>query len=141
MRQISHQVSGQGSRQVALTAALASALFLFNSGLFAQAPPQQVPPQAPAQEPTTPQRKLNLTVEQRYTIREFIKDVKSEPASTPAPAVGDAIPQDVRPQPMPDAVAQKVPQVKTHKFFIAKDEIVIVDPKDNTVTELIKIEN
>ena len=132
MRQISHQVSGQGSRQVALTAALASALFLFNSGLFAQAPPQQVPPQAPAQEPTTPQRKLNLTVEQRYTIRE---------ASTPAPAVGDAIPQDVRPQPMPDAVAQKVPQVKTHKFFIAKDEIVIVDPKDNTVTELIKIEN
>jgi hypothetical protein len=40
---------------------------------------------------------------------------------------------------MPDAVAQKVPQVKAHKFFVAKDEIVIVDPKDNTVAELIKL--
>jgi hypothetical protein len=118
------------------------ALILANSELSAQNLPQQAPLQeAPTQEPAAPKRKLNLTVEQRFTIRELIKDVKSKPASAPAPAVGDAIPADVQPQPMPDAVAQKVPQVKAHKFFVAKDEIVIVDPKDNTVAELIKLEN
>jgi len=134
-------------RQASVMAALALALILANSELSAQNLPQQAPPQqaplqqAPTQEPaTTTKRKLNLTLEQRFTIRELIKDVKSKPASAAAaPAVGDAIPADVQPQPMPAAVAQKVPQVKAHKFFVAKDEIVIVDPKDNTVAELIKL--
>jgi len=141
-----HQASDMTSVMPSVMAALALALILANSELSAQNLPQQAPPQqaplqqAPTQEPAiTPKRKLNLTVEQRFTIRELIKDVKSKPAS--APAVGDAIPADVQPQPMPAAVAQKVPQVKAHKFFVAKDEIVIVDPKDNTVAELIKLEN
>jgi hypothetical protein len=148
MRQASVMTSFMASVMTSVMAALALALILANSELSAQnlpqlAPPQQAPlQQAPTQEPAiTPKRKLNLTVEQRFTIRELIKDVKSKPASAPAPAVGDAIPADVQPQPMPDAVAQKVPQVKAHKFFVAKDEIVIVDPKDNTVAELIKLEN
>ena len=64
-----------------------------------------------------------------------------EPLSAPAPAVGEPIAQNIRLQPMPDAVAQKVPQVKAHKFFVANGEIVIVDPKDNTVAERIKLEN
>jgi hypothetical protein len=31
--------------------------------------------------------------------------------------------------------------VKAHKFFVANGDIVIVDPKDNTVAERIKLEN
>jgi len=36
-------------------------------------------------------------------------------------------------------VAQKVPQVKSHRFFLTAQQIVIVDPKDNKVADVIKL--
>ena len=96
--------------------------------------------QTPAQEPVTVSPKLNLTLEQRHVIREIIKDMKAEPAATNIrAAVGDQIPTDIKMQAMPSQVAQKVPQVKTHEFFIADGQIVIVDPKDHKVVEMIKL--
>ena len=102
----------------------------------------QTPPATPPQQqlpPTTP--KLNLTLEQRYTIKEIIKDVKADgtPANVQA-TVGEPIPQGVSPQPMPTAVAQKVPQVKAHRYFLTEEQVVIVDPKDNKVVEVIKLQ-
>jgi hypothetical protein len=44
-----------------------------------------------------------------------------------------------RMQPMPPDVGRKVPQVKAHLFLVTADEIVIVDPKDNKVAELIEL--
>src|SRR5262245_44781756 len=101
-----------------------------------QTPPQQVPPAL--ERPVTP--KLNLSLEQRFTIREIIKDKKSEGAAVDArAAVGDPVPQGVTTQPMPSDVAQKVPQVKAHRYFLTAQDIVIVDPKDNRVAEVIKL--
>jgi hypothetical protein len=101
-----------------------------------QAPPQQVPPAL--ERPVTP--KLNLSLEQRFTIREIIKDKKAEGAAVDArAAVGDPVPQGVTTQPMPSDVAQKVPQVKAHRYFLTAQDIVIVDPKDNRVAEVIKL--
>jgi hypothetical protein len=101
-----------------------------------EAPPQQVPPAL--ERPVTP--KLNLSLEQRFTIREFIKDKKAEGTAVNARAtVGDAVPQGVTTQPMPSDVAQKVPQVKAHRYFLTAQDIVIVDPKDNRVAEVIKL--
>jgi len=37
--------------------------------------------------------------------------------------------------PMPAEVANKVPQVKSHVFFIADGKIVIVDPKENKIVD------
>ena len=102
----------------------------------------QTPPATPPQQelaPTNP--KLNLTLEQRYTIKEIIKDVKA--AATPADvqaAVGEPIPPGISPQPMPSDVAQKVPQVKAHRYFLTAEQVVIVDPKDNKVVEVIKLQ-
>jgi len=63
--------------------------------------------------------KLNLTLEQRHTIKEFVKDVKGQAMTRDVqPAIGDAIPQDISPQPMPAVVGQKIPQVRTHRFFV-----------------------
>jgi hypothetical protein len=118
-------------------AALAMMLSLTAATTHAQTP---APPAAPQQEmaPTGP--KLNLTLEQRFTIREIIKDNKaaSSPADVQA-AVGEPVPQGVTPQPMPTDVAQKVPQVKAHRYFLTAQQIVIVDPKDNKVAEVIKL--
>jgi hypothetical protein len=102
----------------------------------------QTPPATPPQQelaPTNP--KLNLTLEQRYTIKEIIKDAKSDgaPANVPA-AIGEPIPQGISPQPMPSAVAQKVPQVKAHRYYLTSEQVVIVDPKDNKVVEVIKLQ-
>jgi hypothetical protein len=98
------------------------------------------PAQTPAQEPAVISPKLNLTLEQRHVIREIIKDIKIEPAAAEIRvAVGEKVPQDVKLQPMPSEVARKVPQVKTHRFFVTGGQIVIVDPKDNVVAEVIKL--
>jgi hypothetical protein len=117
--------------------ALAMTLSLIAAAARAQTP---IPPTAPQQEqvPTSP--KLNLTLEQRFTIREIIKDKKTAgaPADVQA-AVGEPIPAGVTPQPIPSDVAQKVPQVKAHRYFLTTQQIVIVDPKDNKVAEVIKL--
>jgi hypothetical protein len=118
-------------RKLSISAALALMLSCIESDIHAQ---------APGQEPVVISHKLNLTLEQRHVIKEFIKDMKTEQApAQAAPAVGDSIPQTVNLQAMPNDVGQKVPQVKTHRFFIADGQIVIVDPKDNKVAEIIKL--
>jgi hypothetical protein len=119
-------------RKASITAALlVPMLCCVNSQLFAQ---------APSQEPAVVSAKVNLTLEQRHVIKEFIKDMKTAPAPAEvAPAVGDAVGQNVTLQPMPNELGQKVPQVKTHRFFIAAAQMFIVDPKDNTVVEVIKL--
>jgi hypothetical protein len=110
------------------------AIMLSWTGMLAHA---QTPP--PQQE-LAPTAKLNLSLEQRHTIREFIKDLKGEATTRDVEAaVGEAIPQDIDPRPMPTVVGQKVPQVKTHRFFVTGQQIVIVDPKDNKVAEVIKL--
>ena len=109
----------------------AAALWLASPAVQAQTPPQQE---------VAPTPSIKLTLEQRHVIRELIKDLKVEPSKTATrPAVGDALPKDVALQPMPPDVGRKVPQVKAHRFLVTVDEIVIVDPKDNKVAELIEL--
>jgi hypothetical protein len=121
--------------KAAMNAPITAALVLMLSCLSASTPAQ-----APAQEPAVLSPKLNLTLEQRHVIKEIIKDIKTEPAAAEIrAAVGEQVPQDIKLQPMPSDVAQKVPQVKTHRFFVTGGEIVIVDPKDNVVAEVINL--
>ncbi|HEY6992811.1 MAG TPA: DUF1236 domain-containing protein [Xanthobacteraceae bacterium] len=115
--------------------ALAMALSFGGTAAHSQAPPATAPQHLA---PVNP--KLNLTLEQRHTIREIIKDKKADAASADvAVAVGEPVPQGVNLQPMPSVVAQKVPQVKTHSYFLTGRQIVIVDPKDNRVAEVIEL--
>jgi len=122
-------------RNASLIVALAMALACVGTSAHAQTPQQQ-----DDRRELAPTSKLNLTLEQRHTIKEFIKDMKAEAASSKVQAaVGDPIPAGINPQPMPPDVAQKVPQVKAHRFFVTAQQIVIVDPKDNKVVEVIKL--
>jgi hypothetical protein len=89
--------------------------------------------------PTTPRPSINLTLEQRHVIKELMKDIKVEkaPADTQV-TVGAEVPTKVSLQPMPQEIGQKVPQVKTHMFFVTPDKVVIVDPKDNKIAEVLE---
>jgi hypothetical protein len=94
--------------------------------------------QGPTQQDTAAAARVNLTLEQRHIIKELIKDLKIEPSAASAQSVGDAVAADLA-KPMPADVGQKVPQIKTHLFVYTAERILIVDPKDNTVAEVIEL--
>lgn len=96
--------------------------------------------QAEPDAPVTSRRLVNLTQEDRYIIREIIlKDAKVVKAPDGiSVSIGATVPQGVALQPVPNDVIRKVPQLKNNMFFVKGEEIVIVEPKDNTVADVVK---
>jgi hypothetical protein len=96
--------------------------------------------QVPGDPPVSSKRSVNLNQEDRFTLREIVlkdKKVEKVPESTKV-SIGEAVPQGVNLQPMPEDVTRKIPQLKNNTFFVKGDEIVIVEPKDNTVADIVK---
>lgn len=94
----------------------------------------------PGQAPVVATPKLNLTMEDEHTLKEILlKDskYKHDPAQ-PALKPGDTVPQSVTLYEFPAMVDQKVPQIKSHRFFIAGDRIVIVRAEERKVVEVVK---
>jgi hypothetical protein len=103
---------------------------------------QAAPSTAPGGQPTiSSQRTVNLTEQDRHTIREIVlKDtqVSKAPASTHA-AIGDPPPHDVVTYEFPPQVTEKISALQSLKYFVlADDEIVIVDTKGNKVADIVK---
>jgi hypothetical protein len=96
--------------------------------------------QVPGESPVITKRTVNLNEEDRHTIREIVlKDKKVEKAPESAKvAIGDAVPKGVDLQPIPEEVTRKVPQLKNNTFFVKGQEVIIVEPKDNTVADIVK---
>jgi hypothetical protein len=96
--------------------------------------------QLPGDPPVSTKRSVNLNEEDRHTIREIVlKDKKvQKPPENAKVAIGETVPQGVHLQPVPDDVTRKVPQLKNNTFFVMGEEVVIVEPKDNTVAEIVK---
>jgi hypothetical protein len=71
-------------------------------------------------------------------LKEMIKDskIESAPANIQV-AVGDTVPQSIHLQLMPAEIGAKVSQIKTHLFFVQAGRVVIVDPKDNKIIDVI----
>ena len=83
--------------------------------------------------------KINLTMEQRHVIKEAIKELKIQNASgTGKIEIGDEVPKSVHLQAMPPAIGNRVSPVKSHTFFVRDGQIVLVDPSDNKVVEIIE---
>jgi hypothetical protein len=120
--------------QVKLAAAAIAAFVCLTSDLMAQAP-------SPGRESPVFAAKLNLTMEQRHIIMEFIKsrNTTNEPSNV-STAVGQTVPKTVQLQAMPADVAQKVSQVRNYSYFIKSNKIVLVDPKDNKIAEVIELQ-
>ena len=83
---------------------------------------------------------LNLTMEQRHIIKEIVKDLKfaNEPKNIDI-KVGQVIPKTVQLRAMPLDISQKVSQVKNHLFFLKNDRVVLVNPKDYKVVDVIDL--
>jgi hypothetical protein len=110
---------------------VAASLSLAMSGAWAQAPVDSKPP-------IVVSPKINLSLEQRDTIKELVKDLNVASASADTPiGIGDVVPQRVELHPMPPRVGEKVSQVKNHLFFRKGTQVAIVDPKDNVIVDVI----
>ncbi|MGB6543113.1 MAG: hypothetical protein WBF03_19820 [Xanthobacteraceae bacterium] len=100
---------------------------------------QEIPgTDAPAVAPAP--RTINLTQEQRFIIREIVlKDLNVAKARADAPeTIGDAVPENIDLHPMPPELAAKVPQGRSHTFFVKQDNaIVLVSPSDRRVADVI----
>ena len=109
---------------------VATSLALAIPGASAQAPSDKPP--------IVVSPKVNLTLEQRDTIKELVKDLNVVSASPDTPiAVGDVVPKQVELHAMPPRVGEKVSQVKNHLFFRKGTQVAIVDPKDNMIVDVI----
>jgi hypothetical protein len=100
--------------------------------VLGQAPPEPTIGPAP--------RTVNLTAEQRFIIKEIVlKDLNVADARDGAPEViGEPVPQNVELHPMTKLLAAKVPQAKSHKFYVKDGTIVLVSPSDRRVADVIK---
>jgi len=87
----------------------------------------------------SPQPRLTLTAEQEYIIREIIfkeSDVQKE--SSAPETIGDVVPENVKLYPIPPEITQKVPQARSHMFFMKEDEIILVSSSDRRISNVIK---
>jgi len=86
-------------------------------------------------------RTINLTQEQRFIIKEIVKDLHVPKARADAPeTIGDTVPKTIDLHAMPPLLAEKVPQGRSHSFFVKEDDdaIVLVSPNDRRVADVIR---
>jgi hypothetical protein len=118
----------------AAVAATAVALSLLTVGPIAVGQTQQ-------QQSPIVSSKLNLTMDQRHIIKEIVKGLKveNEPSKLQV-GVGQVVPKAVLLRAMPADISDKVSQVKSHLFFLKNDKVVLVDPKDNKIVDVIELQ-
>jgi hypothetical protein len=105
------------------------------AALQAQVSPNRGPTQ---QAPAT--KSLQLNMEDQHVLKEILlKETKVQPEGTQvALERGGKVPGEVKLHAFPDVIAKKIPKVKAHAYFIAGDTVVIVDPQQRTIAEVVK---
>jgi hypothetical protein len=86
-------------------------------------------------------RTINLTQEQRFIIKENVKDLELSKAPKDAPeTIGDPVPANIVLHALPSEVGAKVSQVRSHMFFIKDGDnvIVLVSPTDRRIADVIR---
>jgi hypothetical protein len=103
--------------------------------LLAGAAVAQIPP---TDRRMIPPRSIQLSAQQAYVIKENLKDMHIEQVPrTKGIRIGDKVPPHIRLHEFPPLVVEKVPKVKTYKFFITENQIVIVAPQKD-IADIIK---
>jgi hypothetical protein len=85
-----------------------------------------------------PPRSIQLSAQQGYVIKENLKDMRIEQVPRRKEiGIGNKVPSDIGLHDFPPFVLEKVPKVKTYKFFITENQIVLVSPQ-NEIADIIK---
>jgi hypothetical protein len=131
-------------KRVLTIVSLAAALLAGTALAQSPSPP---PAQNDQREAPIPNRSIKLTAEQGYIIKENVIPGGAENANKGGSTTGSAsgkleiggkVPVTSDLKDFPEIVQQKVPSVKTYKYMISDNQVVIVDSKDNTIADILK---
>ena len=117
------------------------ALALLSSVGIAAAQTTPMPPAASAPGATMTQNgALQLSAQQKTAI---FKTVTKEKVKSPPPAnlqlsVGSQVPASIELYPLPANIVSEVPATKQYKYTVAQNQVVLVDPTNMKVVEIIK---
>jgi hypothetical protein len=123
---------GSQFRPIMKRAILASTLAatLLAGGAVAQIPPTD--------QRMIPSRSIQLSAQQGYVIKENLRDMHIEQVPRIKEIrIGNKVPSEIGLHDFPPLVVEKVPKVKTYKFFITENQIVLVSPQ-NEIADIIK---
>jgi hypothetical protein len=94
----------------------------------------------PATPPLPPLPRVTLTAQDEYVIREnLLKDTSLPRQRSGLDTIGDVVPQNIKLDPLPPEIVQKVPKARAHQFFLKdEDTVILVSPSDRRVADIIK---
>lgn len=106
----------------------------------AQQPAQPSTATNNSQPPTNVNAAVNINTQQRTRVAESITRLNVQPLNNVnfSLTVGTAVPRDVRLQTLPSDVVEIVPQYRGYSFFVARDEIVIVEPSTYQIVTVLQ---
>jgi hypothetical protein len=83
------------------------------------------------------QEKLNLSQSKERQVTQGLSREQSQSAAGYQGQVGSKPPASLSASPMPDDVADQVPETKRYLFIKLPDRIVLIDPDTNMVAEIV----
>jgi hypothetical protein len=88
----------------------------------------------------TGSRSVELSTDQRRRIVTYAREECDTVLAQPdfQIDIGTRIPERIELCPFEEVVIQEVDVVRPYRFFVARDEVVLVDPSDNTIVEVIR---
>ena len=83
--------------------------------------------------------RLNLTSAQRQEIWQSVSKqaAKETPPAGFTAKVGEAMPNAVKLQPLPNSVSSQVPAVKPYEYAMLQNQVLIVDPSSKKIVDII----
>ena len=83
---------------------------------------------------------LQLNAQQKAAIFQSVtKDkVKSPPPANMQVSVGGQVPASIELYPLPANVVSEVPAAKSYKYTVAQNQVLIVDPTNMKIVDVIK---
>jgi hypothetical protein len=79
----------------------------------------------------------DLTPTQQRTISQGLASSPSQSAPAAQPQVGDQMPDSMTAQSLPSNVTDQVPEAKNLLFVKLPDRVLLIDPDNKVVTELV----
>jgi hypothetical protein len=120
--------------------AIATVAMLSTGIALAQTPNGQAPGAGPRSGAESIQPRLNLTQQQKQAVNRGLSGEPSQNAAADLRMrVGEPLPSSITPHVMPKSVTEPVPETKWYEFAKLPDRVLMVDPKDRSIAEIILI--
>lgn len=122
---------GAASAQTTIITREPAPVVVQQPGVIVQERVQQ--PGVVVQERVVQERPLMLSPEQRTTVYRTIRQREVAPSAGVEVSVGARVPGTVQLYDVPQSVAVEVPAVRSYKYMVVNNRVVLVDPATSTI--------